>query len=441
MSFGIDYSKFDNIDTDSEDEKERDLSDFKRYRETELPNGWFRVGHVDIHPDERKDYYQVYSETILTEDPLTFTPNPSDFKDGIVVDWGLKKLPIEEQADDQFSSIQAVMAKTSHSSRTRSMYYDNPSPCEQFVSKLAERKEAYMEHDNVQRLMDSSFYLKVSLIHCEKDVWRTIRVPAAIDLAKLQDQVLVPAMGWGRAYHGYVFEDPKDGAVLGPKKYSGFIDMMHAPMKYSYIMEDRRYPLAGILHEKGDVLYYTYDLGDMWEHKIEVLDVKKEKDHANVLLLGGAGACPPEDSNGMDGSGSYGYAEFLKEYKAKPKSLKMKEAIRNAETSAINYSKPWMGGPPLKFRPLNFDIVRHRLYLKAMIAGPTVQKKGAFGDGEFKESFKACIGCGIRLKALSKCRGCGAWYCSRDCQLNDWPNHKKQCKERRAKKEAKSSAR
>ncbi len=55
----------------------------------------------------------------------------------------------------------------------------------------------------------------------EKDIWRVIRVPASTSLAVLHDQILGPVMGWSRGYHGYVFEDPRDGAVFGPKDYSG----------------------------------------------------------------------------------------------------------------------------------------------------------------------------------------------------------------------------
>ncbi len=37
----------------------------------------------------------------------------------------------------------------------------------------------------------------------------------------MNGQVLGPVMGWCRGYHGYVFEDTKDGTALGPKDYSG----------------------------------------------------------------------------------------------------------------------------------------------------------------------------------------------------------------------------
>ena len=55
----------------------------------------------------------------------------------------------------------------------------------------------------------------------------------------------------------------------------------------------------------------------------------------------------------------------------------------------------------------------------------------------YRELMKACQGCGNRLKVLKMCVCRKAWYCGRDCQLRDWPNHKAACK--RAQKKAKAS--
>ena len=41
-----------------------------------------------------------------------------------------------------------------------------------------------------------------------------------------------------------------------------------------------------------------------------------------VELLDGEGACPPEDSNGLDGKGGRSSAEFLERYSRHPKNCK-----------------------------------------------------------------------------------------------------------------------
>lgn len=128
-----------------------------------------------------------------------------------------------------------------------------------------------------------------------------------------------------------------------------------------------------------------------------------------VLLLDGAGACP--------GKGCSAYAEFLSAYKRGPKKLRMKEAILEVEKHGINHSQPWLGGPPIKFKTLEFNIYYHRKMLEAMVAGPSVKKPGFLPgvDNEFNESMRGCAACGDRLKALSKCSKCHkVFYCSRE---------------------------
>jgi hypothetical protein len=108
-----------------------------------------------------------------------------------------------------------------------------------------------------------------------------------------------------------------------------------------------------------------------------VVDVKK------CLLLDGAGACPPEDSNGLDGKSCRSYANFLAEYKKHPKRIRLKEVVREinrsaqkyCNRSAQNYCNPWMG-PAIRIKPLDFDIDYRRLFLTVIIAGPSVKKKG-----------------------------------------------------------------
>ncbi|WP_245295289.1 plasmid pRiA4b ORF-3 family protein [Manganibacter manganicus] len=47
---------------------------------------------------------------------------------------------------------------------------------------------------------------------------------------------------------------------------------------------------------------YVYDMGDWWEHEIWVEDREVVKERGRYpVCIGGAGACPPEDSGGPDG--------------------------------------------------------------------------------------------------------------------------------------------
>ena len=440
MAKGIDYSRFDNIDTDTEEE-EQEEEDVPYYSANKLSGGWLKVGHVLVHPDEEKLYPLVYSKVVLVENPTTYRPNPDDFKDGVVDNWGIGEAPME---DHEKYGPEALQFKFMRPNMTEKLYREREGdPKEQFVKQLVRRKLQYVDGPEVQAILksNSTYTLKISLLQSENDVWRLFRVPSAIDLSKLHDQVLVPILGFSRGYHAYVFEDPNDGAVLGPKKYCGHIDMMHASHMFAYMMDDRRIPLAALLAKAGDFIQYTYDLGDGWRHMLELLEVCGQSSDgssvSDICLVDGAGACPPEDSNGLDCAGCNGYADFLQEYKRTPTSRRMKEKINEIENSARNYSHPWTG-VPIKFTPLVFDVEYHRSVLKMMLVGPAVLKpKDAMLPGNtdpFKESYKSCTGCGDRMKALMKCSKCGMWYCSRECQVKDWQNHKPACKERRKNK-------
>lgn len=248
----------------------------------------------------------------------------------------------------------------------------------------------------------------------------------------MHDQILGPIMGWARGYHGYVFQDPRDGAVMGPKKYSGYIDMMHANLMFNAYMDDRKMPLAAVLQKVGDRCWYTYDLGDHWEHVLEVVKVihEGEEGFGEVRILDGFGACPPEDSNGLEGKGCASYAEFLKKYKSKPQACK--KALKEAAAST-NYQQT-----PFGFDPLTFNINYHRVLLEALMSGPKVALRNCMdiGLGQFKETDSKCWKCEDKLKPLSKCSKCQvATYCCRDCQVADWKTHKEECKQIVADKE------
>lgn len=236
----------------------------------------------------------------------------------------------------------------------------------------------------------------------------------------------------------------------GPFRYSDFGDMMHAKARYRYIADDRSTPLAVLLQKIGDICYYTYDLGDKYEHAIEVLEVIPNQDvvehpkhprstFGNVALHRGVGAPPPEDGNGLEGTGNSSYAAFVTAYKKKPKKFRKK--CQQLTTTAINYAEPWESKAPRKFDPLVYDVDLHRKVLGQMLAGPLVVKRDYREGGGFKEKHHQCTVCGDRLSCLITCAGCKTvQYCTVECQTADWPTHKARCsalnKARRKEKKA-----
>jgi len=403
--------------------------------------GWLLVGpckNIRVHPNDNST--SMYSSIIFTEDPNTYVPDRSKYDDERVLKWGIEppEPSTNESDDDGDGGILKFMSRIMMQSSNSSMEYykhhlENPEV--QFIDILIGRRSKYNNSDEVTAAMKFTYIVRIELCECETDVWRRVRVPSGISLSVFHDQVICPVMGWARGYHGYVFEDPRDGTVIGPSKNSAYIDSMHVPFHYKKVMDDKGCPLAALLSKKGDIAYYNYDLGDYWLHRIVLEDIVAEEQ--SVTLMAGEGACPPEDSNGLDSKGCAAYADFLNAYKRNPKKQKMKEAVKEASRS-VNYSKPWTGGPPIPFKPLEFNIEYHRMLLSLMIAGPALKtQRGNFPMpvNKYKESMKGCDMCGNRLKPLSKCTGCRkVSYCSRECQVQAWKMHKVECKKHSNKK-------
>ena len=181
------------------------------------PEDYVKKGHVMIH---REDTEKDYPAAVFTEDPKVFIPNRSQFYNDCVNTWGL--------IDEDDGSIESIMRKMMGRNKTMTYYSEKlPSPVDQFISVLAKRKKDSCEHESVVSIMNSMLTLRIAIEGSEDDCWRRVKLPASTPLNIFHDQIIVPVMGWCRGYHGYVFEDPTDGAVLGPKKHSGYIDMMH----------------------------------------------------------------------------------------------------------------------------------------------------------------------------------------------------------------------
>jgi hypothetical protein len=185
--------------------------------------------------------------------------------------------------------------------------------------------------------------------------------------------------------------------------------------------------LAALLRHVDDQCYYAYDLGDNWRHRLKVLAITNVEGGQSVELLDGRGSCPPEDSIGLAGMSVEHYRDLLKAYKANSNAPKVKQAIREIETKAMNY-KPHCNQCGLNpFRPLEFNINRHRHMLDSILAGPPIEKTDMWSDS-CVESMKCCAVCQDRLKPLMQCSICKkVKYCSKECQKEDWKKHKLVC--------------
>lgn len=141
--------------------------------------------------------------------------------------------------------------------------------------------------------------LRVSLLHTDPEIWRTVRVPADLPLAYLHD-VLQAAFGWEDCHlHQFLLGDLVFARVGSDVDVPGLV------------IDEAGVPL-GAIARKGTKLLYHYDFGDDWEHELVVTSVTA--DAGPFTCLGGERAAPPEDSGGP-----FGYAQLL-ETLADPKA-------------------------------------------------------------------------------------------------------------------------
>lgn len=130
---------------------------------------------------------------------------------------------------------------------------------------------------------------------------RRIIVPANIELCQLH-QVIQKVFGW-KDYHSYDFavldcKNEKPPLLLVPDDTYLELD------KDAALVQGRK--LSEFI-SKDNFLVYTYDLGDNWEHKIELVREILDHDQQSPYLLEAKGKTPPEDVGGVGG-----FLEFRK---------------------------------------------------------------------------------------------------------------------------------
>ncbi|MCM3670971.1 plasmid pRiA4b ORF-3 family protein [Mesobacillus maritimus] len=173
----------------------------------------------------------------------------------------------------------------------------------------------YLEEFAGQPIFGSkAVQLKVTLKLENQSVWRRIVVPLNRSFPQLHE-ILQTAFGWSDSHlHEFRFyEDEKQSTDPGSDfglRPSPMLTLVCTNEAFDY---PRGYEMkleTGVLlseylpaHQK---LTYTYDLGDDWEHQIEVEKIVEEYVAPYPVCLAGEGNTPPEDVGG-----SYGYEEFL----------------------------------------------------------------------------------------------------------------------------------
>lgn len=135
--------------------------------------------------------------------------------------------------------------------------------------------------------------LRVTLLDVAPPIWRDLRVPSVVGLHLLHAVIQI-AMGWeDRHLHEW---------------HVG--DRVYIPSDEEDWGEDALDESTATLDDVGPpdgAFQYVYDMGDHWEHLVEVLAVDRyDASVVPLACLGGERAGPPEDIGGP-----FGYEHLL----------------------------------------------------------------------------------------------------------------------------------
>jgi ABC-type uncharacterized transport system substrate-binding protein len=168
---------------------------------------------------------------------------------------------------------------------------------------------------------DTIYQLKITLRGTKPPIWRRVQTKDC-SLTRLHEIIQV-AMGW-QFSHLYSFDVAGEG--------------YGAPQFLDDVESDRKIKLSQIGLAGYKKFTYVYDMGDNWEHTIQIeKTVATEPKVKYPRCIDGALACPPEDCGGV-----WGYVDFL-------------AAVQNPRHKEHAEMLEWAGG---KFDPEAFDADR-----------------------------------------------------------------------------------
>lgn len=163
--------------------------------------------------------------------------------------------------------------------------------------------------------------LRITLLNLDPAPWREVEVPLDMSFKGLHDTIQA-AFLW---LDQHLWEFEVKGRRYGVPLDDGFGD---EPV---YRAASTR--LTKLRDEKVGAFVYVYDMGDSWEHRIEVLDLTDSGDRL-PRLIAGQWRAPPEDVGGPPG-----FAVFL-------------EALADPDHPDHDELTDWYGGP---FDPDDMD--------------------------------------------------------------------------------------
>lgn len=201
--------------------------------------------------------------------------------------------------------------------------------------------------------------LRVSIVGSEPAIWRLLEIDPSLTLDRVHE-VIQTAVGWRDSHlHSFTDTDPYvrlravNGIVREPRRWVA-LDLMEDSEDD---LPETDWPLGQVLTPESGPLFYEYDFGDGWVHRLELTKTLSAPANApRARLLDGARRAPLEDSGGI-----YGYHDLL-------------DALADPGHEKHNDLQAWVAwtaGPWQEFDPEQLDINAVNEELALLFPDPT----------------------------------------------------------------------
>jgi hypothetical protein len=204
--------------------------------------------------------------------------------------------------------------------------------------------------------------LKISIVGSEPAIWRLLEIDPSLTLDRVHE-VLQTAVGWRDSHlHSFTDTDPfvrlraVNGHVREPRRWVSQ-DLLE---DNDEDLPETDWTLGQILTAESGPLFYEYDFGDGWIHRLELTGTLPMPANApRARLVDGARRAPLEDSGGIGG-----YHELL-DALADPR----REKYENLKAWVA-----WTAGPWQQFDPEQLDTNAVNNELALLFAAPTANE-------------------------------------------------------------------
>lgn len=140
------------------------------------------------------------------------------------------------------------------------------------------------------RIKKQIYQIKITLNDSAPPIWRRLRIDSRYHLDDLH-AIIQDAIGWE---YRHLHQFSHKGVTY--VQYDAEFSQLLAGQDY-----EMGKPIALFLQQAKDTLMYEYDMGDGWQHTIELEKILPADKAPILTCIDGQRACPPEDCGGMGG--------------------------------------------------------------------------------------------------------------------------------------------